>query len=154
MYQADIKYEDFNGEEQVETAYFHFTEAELSEMELRENGGLQGMIQVLIETRDNSKIVDIFKKFILESYGQRSADGRSFFKYDAEGHRLADAFAQTAAYSAFFMELATSSQKQLEFVNGILPKKMQGALNDPEIMKQVRAEHPELAAKLIEYKDK
>lgn len=150
MYRVTVDYTNFNDEETSDVLYFHLTETELTEMELTQKGGLDGMLQTLIETKDNAKIVKIFKDFILRSYGIRSADGSSFIKVDPEGKRLADRFVQTAAYDAFFMRLAGSVEEQIKFINGILPKKYQTALTSPEAVAMMKNEHPELADKFIE----
>lgn len=150
MYRVTVYYTNFNDEETSDVLYFHLTETELTEMELTQKGGLDGMLQTLIETKDNEKIVKIFKDFILRSYGIRSADGSSFIKVDPEGKRLADMFVQTAAYDAFFMRLAGSVEEQIKFINGILPKKYQTALTSPEAVAMMKNEHPELADKFIE----
>ena len=44
-----------------------------------------------------------------------------FIKKDENGHKLADRFAQTEAYSELFMELSTDSTEAAAFINGIIP---------------------------------
>ena len=62
-------------------------------------------------------IIDIFKKLIFDSYGEKSIDGRSFVK----SKELSTAFSHTKAYSTLFMELAFDAKKAAAFVNGIMP---------------------------------
>lgn len=145
MFKYEARYDDFDGNAQIDTLYFHLTTAELSEMELSENGGLEGMLRNMIETADNAKIVKYFKEMILKSYGIRSADGKSFIKYDSEGRPLARQFMQSAAYDAFFMDLAQNTDLQIKFMNGILPKKLQEQAANPEIRKQIKENRPEFA---------
>ena len=66
-------------------------------------------------------IIKIFKDLILKSYGEKSIDGKRFEKKNGA---LAEAFAETEAFSELFMELATDADKAAEFVNGIVPADM------------------------------
>lgn len=119
MLSKTITYTDYNGLERTEKFYFNFTEAEAAEMELTTEGGLSGMIEKIIETKDVPTLIKIFKDLILRSYGEKSADGRRFIKND----EMREAFTQTEAYSKLFMELAFDADKAVEFVNGIAPHK-------------------------------
>ena len=60
----------------------------------------------------------MFKGLILDSYGEKSADGIQFEKSDSIRKR----FEQSEAYSELFMELATNSESAANFINGIIPK--------------------------------
>ena len=121
MLQKTIKYKDYNGNERSKTFYFNLNKAELAEMQLTTKGGLDEMIQRIINTQDVPKLIEIFKDIILKSYGEKSADGEMFIKKDENGHKLADRFAQTEAYSELFMELSTDSTEAAAFINGIIP---------------------------------
>lgn len=122
MIKKTISYTDYDGNERTEDFYFNLTKAEVMEMEMTTDGGLQKMIEKIIQTSDTKKIIELFKGIILKSYGEKSPDGRRFIKND----EIRDAFAQTEAYSQLFMELATDADKASEFVNGVVPK-MDGA---------------------------
>lgn len=125
MYSKEINYEDFDGNQRKEKAHFNLTKAEMTEMSLGVSGGMDKVIQRIIEENNMPKIIEYFKEIILKSYGVRSDDGRVFRKFDAvDGHRLADDFAQTQAYSELFMELATNTKSAIDFINGIMPKDM------------------------------
>ncbi len=121
MLQKTIKYKDYNGNERSKTFYFNLNKAELAEMQLTTKGGLDEMIQRIIDTQDVPKIIETFKDIILKSYGEKSADGEMFIKKDENGHKLADRFAQTEAYSELFMELSTDATAAAAFINGIIP---------------------------------
>ena len=80
MLKKSITYVDYNGEKQTDDCYFNLSKAELLEMEMSEKGGFENYIRTLMEEKDNKKIYKLFKDLILMSYGQKSADGRSFIK--------------------------------------------------------------------------
>lgn len=121
MLTKPITYTDFNGVERTEEFFFHLSKADLVEMQLSVKGGLDAMIKRIVNATNEPELIKMFKELILKSYGEPSADGRSFVKFAPDGHRLADDFAQTAAYSVLFMELATNAEAAAKFVNGITP---------------------------------
>lgn len=125
MYAKKIKFTDFNGNEREQTFYFNLTKAELTEMQLSHEGGLQEYLQRIIDSQKTTEIADIFKKLILMAYGEKSDDGMRFIKKDPVRGRLSDEFEQTDAYSELFMELAQNESAASEFINGILPASVQ-----------------------------
>ena len=116
MFKHVIKYTDYNGTEREEQFYFNLSKAELMEMELSTQAGVEEMIRMLIATNDNAKIVQIYKDLILKSYGIKSEDGRRFIKSQA----LRDQFEQSEAYSEFFMEILSNNKLQSDFINGVI----------------------------------
>ncbi len=118
MLKKTIAYTDFNDKPRVEDFYFNLTTAEVIEMELSQSGGLVKRIEEIVASEDNAEIVAMFKSLILDSHGVKSEDGRKFIKTQA----VRDSFAQTQAYSALFMELATDAGAAASFVNGVIPQ--------------------------------
>lgn len=122
MLKKNIVSLDCDGNQISRDYYFALNKAELMEMELSTSGGLEKMVQKIIDTRDGAKIVAFFKKIILKSYGEKADDGIGFLKFDEEGRPLSRKFEQTDAYSELFYELATDADKAGEFIKGIIPK--------------------------------
>ena len=121
MLKKTITFTDYNGETRTEDFYFNLSKAEISEMELEIPGGMEATLKKIIAAQDIPSLVKIFKDLIFRAYGEKSADGKYFLKKDKDGHRLADLFAQTEAYSELFMELASSADAASDFINGIFP---------------------------------
>lgn len=117
MLKETITYVDYNDNERTENFYFNLTKAELMEMEMSTSGGFVEMVHRLVESQDTPAIIDIFKKIVLKSYGQKSLDGKRFIKND----QLREEFEQTEAYSQLFMKLATDADYAAKFINGIIP---------------------------------
>lgn len=130
MLKKTITYYDYNDVERTEDFYFNLSKAEIMEMEMGTTGGLAEMINKIVQTQDAPAIIKVFKDLILKAYGERSADGKRFEKKNGT---LAEAFAETEAYSQLFMELATDADAAARFVNGIIPKDMQ-----QDIQKQIK----------------
>lgn len=122
MLKKNIKYTDYNGVERKEDHYFNLTNAELTEMEMGVNGGFSEMVERIIESQNSAEIIKVFKDMILKAYGVKSLDGKYFLKEDPkDGHKFADEFKQTEAYSVLYMELATNTEAAIDFINGIMP---------------------------------
>ena len=118
MLKKTITYEDFNGVERKEDFYFNLSKAEIMEMQFGTVGGLDVMLQKIVDAKDVKSIMNTFKMLILKAYGVKSDDGRQFIK----SKEIAKEFEQTEAYSILYMELATDDNAAAEFVNGIMPK--------------------------------
>ena len=121
MIKKTISYIDLNGLPRTEDFYFHFSQAEIQEMNLRQGGGLAETIQTVSKASDPNTLITTFKKLILDAYGEKSADGKYFLKRDADGRPLSRMFEPTPAYSILFTELSTNAEAAAEFVNGIIP---------------------------------
>lgn len=119
MIKETITYTDFNGKTRTDDFYFHFSEAELLEMELSTDGGLSEKMKKVSAAEDHKFIVKIMKEVILKAYGEKSDDGKRFVKTP----EMAEAFAQTEAYSNLFMELAFDDKKAAKFFNSLIIKK-------------------------------
>ena len=120
MLTKNIKYTDYNGQERNEKFYFNLNKSELMEMEMGTTGGWANMMQNIIDAQDTPSLIKIFKKLILQAYGEKSADGKRFVKSE----ELSTAFSQTEAYSTLFMELALDAQAASDFILGIIPAEL------------------------------
>ncbi len=127
MLKRDITYLDFNDEEVTDTFYFNITKSEIVELEVEHKEGLDATIKKIIETKDNKSLVAEFKRIILLSYGEKSADGKRFIKSDESREE----FSQTAAFDSLFMELATQDEAAATFIKGVLPKDMTADMDKP-----------------------
>lgn len=115
MIKEDIKYVDFNGNEQVETAYFNMNRLEASRIQARIGGDIQSYVKKLVDSKDVDKMLNFMDELILDSYGQRSEDGKRFIK-NAE---LKKQFSESAAYATFFEGLLNDPKKAEVFGNGV-----------------------------------
>jgi len=127
MLKKRIKYEDYEGTQREEDFFFNLSRAELMQMELEEVGGLKKRLEKLVQTQDTSEIAKCFKGIILDSYGEKSPDGKRFMK----NQELSEAFSQTEAYVELFIEITTDDMAAAAFINGIT----QSAKDKPIIIK-------------------
>lgn len=137
MYNMKITYEDLEGNEVTETFQFHYSKTELAELNYNYDGGLQAHIEKIQKANSVKEVIALIKDIVLGAYGEKSADGKHFIKEDEEGHKLANKFKQSEAFSECFMTLASDEDKLTEFINGCLPKSM---------LKEIEAEKKKLNA--------
>lgn len=124
MYKKTITYLDYNGVERTEDFYFNLNQAELVEKQMTTEGGYSEMLTRIVKANDTPTLFKEFKDLMMLAYGEKSDDGRRFVKIAKDGHRLADDFAQTIPFSKFLVELVTDSKVAAEFVNAIIPGKI------------------------------
>lgn len=120
MLKKTITYVDYDGVERTEDFYFNLSKAELTEMELSQEGGFVNMLERIVAAKDSKRIIEELKTIVLKSYGEKSLDGRRFIKSE----ELSKAFSQTEAYNILFMEFFTDPDAAADFVNGIIPEKI------------------------------
>jgi hypothetical protein len=121
MLKRTIKYEDFDGNIISEDFTFHISKSELLEMDIEHKEGLGAILDEIIKTDDKKGLVVQFKKIILAAYCQRY--GNRFVK----SPELTEAFSQTPAFDALFMELVTDDEAASVFVQGIIPRDLNAA---------------------------
>ena len=117
MIYKDITYTDYNGVTRTERHWFHLSKAELTDMEMTQEGSLTDALKAMVAAKDK---VEIYKKFvwiICRAYGVKSEDGRRFMK-DPDYFK---AFTESEAYSVFLEDLLSGEEKVLAFIQGIMP---------------------------------
>lgn len=135
-----IKYTDYNGTERQENFYFNLNKTELMEMETEVTGGMRQLLEDMMEKQDVPKIMKAFKTIILKAYGEKSPDGRRFYKSE----ELSTAFTQTEAYNVLYMELLSDAKKAAAFINALMPEDMRGTEEaDAAVLTPVGKKEPE-----------
>ena len=125
-----ITFLDLDGNSLTEDFWFHLNKAEVTEMELQQDGGLTAYLTHIVESNNATAIIGTFKDIITRSHGHRNADGKGFDK----SPEISRKFLQSDAYSELFMELVTSEEASSAFIRGIVPTAM--VSTDGVILKQ------------------
>ncbi len=120
MTSKTVTYKDWNGMDRTETFYFHFSQAELMEMEISQEGGFSERVKKIAAANNLPDMLKIWKNFVLDAHGVKSDDGRRFMKNDD----IRRAFVECPAYSIIFMELATNTEAASNFINTVVPVDM------------------------------
>lgn len=120
MFKKTVEFEDFDGNRQSKDFYFHISKAELLEMAATSDD-MQARIKRIIESKDGGAILNEFRELIKLAVGVRSEDGQRFIKDAAAQSTLLD----SPAFDELLMELATNANASVEFVQQLIPEKMQ-----------------------------
>ena len=76
MFKKTIAYTDYNGKQRTEDFTFNLSKAELLEMNLSTEGGMEAFLQKIIAEEDVRKLVELVKDVIIRAYGEKSVDGK------------------------------------------------------------------------------
>ena len=109
---------DYDDNSRTEDFWFNLNKAEVAKMEFSTAGGIQNMIERLVQEQDTKRIIEVFDNLICCSYGKKSPDGKRFIKTP----ELLEEFKQTEAYSDLFVELLSNPDKAAAFFAEIIPK--------------------------------
>lgn len=126
MLRRELTYTDFDGNERTEEFFFHLTEAELTELQMSEYGGLEARLRKIVLAKDGVEIMKFFKDIFLKAYGIKSPDGRRFIKND----EVRKEFEETEAYSQLYMELVTDADKMADFIKAVIPANLSAKVDE------------------------
>lgn len=129
MLKMDITYEDFSGNRRVEPYYFNMTRREVIRLQLKHSrlvdddkgiveGGFLEFVNEVKKRGHGDEIGQVFEDMILDAYGIKSDDGRSFEKSE----ELSQNFSQTAAYDQLYYNFVTDENAMKTFVENVFPK--------------------------------
>jgi hypothetical protein len=121
MLKETLKFKDYNDNDREVTVYFHLTETEIVELQLRSPEGIEKELQDAIKSNDPQNVWWFLKDLVDRSYGIKSLDGIHFTK----NPQILAEFQSTAYYSDFLLGLVQNDgAKGMEFVKGIFPKNL------------------------------
>ena len=117
MFEKEIKFVDFFGNQRSEKRYFNLSEAEVLNAQFDKNSDFSLLIQGIANTKDQEALGKLFKEIILKSYGEPSPDGIYFEKNEA----IRNKFENSALYNALYTELLFDADKASDFINKVIP---------------------------------
>lgn len=120
MLKKKIKFTDYNGVEQEKDYYFNLSKAELIKMDMTTKGGMEAMLNRIMQENDMPTLYNYFEKIVQSSYGIKALDG-SYFDKSPEALKK---FVQSPAYDQLILELIGSADAAAAFCNGILPQEV------------------------------
>lgn len=116
MFKWKIKYENFDGREITETAYFHISKGEM--IRFVSSGLIDPYeLEFIMKAKDYNQIYLTFEKFVRLSYGRRTDDGNRFIKDD----EVTKAFMSSPAFDSFFEDILSSGEKASAFAGNLFP---------------------------------
>jgi hypothetical protein len=134
MIKKTITFEDYNGDERTKDFYFHMNQVEFSKLNGEIPGGIEKRMQKIIEDRDEDALLRIIDLIVSRSYGEFD-DADEFTKVSKTGRPLYEKFVNTDAYDQLIIELIQNENNIVTFLKSIMPKKVQGRI-DEEMQKR------------------
>lgn len=122
MQTITVKYVNLFGEEAEETLHFHLSKSELMNMELQRTP-LSAKIAAM--NGGEASPMDAYKllcEFVGAAYGERSEDGKRFFKDE----RSTKAFLSSPAFDALLDKLGEDPKFSNGFLAGLFPDDIMG----------------------------
>ena len=127
MFKHPVTYVDFNGNERKEDLYFHLSRHEVTRLEAEIKKPLEEYIQELTDNQNLGELLAFLEKMLLSSYGQKTSDGKSFYKTK----EIREAFEYSQAYAEMFEQVMTNPELSKKFGENVAesskPKKNQVA---------------------------
>lgn len=115
MFKHNITYNDFNGEERNEDFYFHLSLPEVTRLEAEIGKPLDQYAKEVVANKDIKELLGFIEKLVLNSYGVKSTDGKSFRK-SAE---IREEFEFSQAYAELFEQVLTNPELAKKFGEGV-----------------------------------
>lgn len=115
MIKQKLTYVDFNGLERTEDFYFHLSLPEAVRLEAKLGNPLDKHAQLLSANKDMNGMIEFLEEVLLNSYGVKTEDGRSFKK----SPQLREEFEYSNAYAELFQLLLTTPELARKFGEGV-----------------------------------
>ena len=115
MFKHEIVYTDFNGVDRKEDFYFHLSLPEVTRLEAEIGKPIGEYAQELADSQDMKRLLPFLEKIILNAYGKKTSDGKSFHK----SKDLRADFEYSQAYAELFEQLLTNPELASKFGEGV-----------------------------------
>ena len=115
MFKHNIAYTDFNGTERQEDFYFHLSSPEVIRLEAEIGKPIDEYTKELAAQMNVKELIDFLEKIILNSYGRKTSDGKSFHK----SKELREEFEHSQAYAELFEQLILNPELAQRFGQGV-----------------------------------
>ena len=128
MFEYELKYNDFFGNEKTDKLRFNLSETELNNLAIDSPIFNIDFLQFMVADANVAAMFKVIQTLLLESYGVMSEDGRTFEKTE----KLKNDFRCSAAFDALINKMLNTDDTSLvqDFIIGIFPSKFSEALKD------------------------
>jgi len=111
MIKKKIKFLDFNGEQREEDFYFHLSLPEVTRLDAELGDSLANYARRIAQDKDVPSLLSFLEKIILNAYGKKSMDGRSFMK----SPEMRKEFEYSQAYAELFEQMLLDPEQARKF---------------------------------------
>lgn len=137
-----IEYVNYDGNPQKDTCYFNMSKAEIAAMQVRMNGKFIDHLKSLVKGNEIEGLFGYFRDIVLDSYGEKSEDGKRFYK----NAKMREDFECSIAFSELLVELLQDPKKVRAFTRAILPPDFQDIEIPDEVISSNATSIPSLPA--------
>lgn len=123
MYKHSVEYIDFNDNPRKEDVYFHLSVPEVTRLQAEIGKDIQEHIKDLTDNKDFKELLGFLERVLLNSYGQKTSDGKSFHK----SKELRDHFEYSQAYAEVFEDMMTKPELARKFGESVAATGRQNA---------------------------
>lgn len=118
MFKHTVQYVDFNGQERKDDLYFHLASHEVIRLEAEIGKSLETYINELQINNKLDELLKFLERVFLNSYGEKTSDGKSFYKSKA----IREAFEYSVAYAELFEEVVNNPELAKKFGQNVAEK--------------------------------
>lgn len=111
MFKHTVSYVDFNGNDRKEDLYFHLSLPEITRLEAEIGKSLEEYITELVDQQKTTDLLGFLERVLLNSYGVKTTDGRSFHK----SKDIRDSFEYSQAYAEVFEDVLLNPELAKKF---------------------------------------
>ncbi len=111
MFKHTVEYVDFNGNSRKEDLYFHLSTPEVTRIQAEIGKSLKEHIEELVANQDLNSLLKFLEMMLLNSYGQRSLDGKTFVKTK----EVRESFEYSQAYAEIFEQVINNPELAKRF---------------------------------------
>lgn len=111
MFKHTVEYTDFNGNQRKDDLYFHLSLPEVTRITAEIGKDINEYIKELTDNKDLNELLKFIEMVMLNSYGQKTMDGRTFQKTPEIRH----AFEHSQAYAEIFEQFMTNPDLARKF---------------------------------------
>lgn len=115
MFKHTVEYTDFNGVERKDDLYFHLSLPEVTRLEAEIGKPIEEHVKELNANQNVKTLLDFIENILLNSYGKKTSDGKSFHK----SKELRAEFEHSQAYAEIFEQLFTNPELAGKFGSGV-----------------------------------
>lgn len=111
MFKHTVEYVDFNGNQRKEELLFHLSLPEVTRLQAEIGKDIKDHVQELVANQDLNELLKFMETMMLNAYGQKTSDGKSFQKSRA----LRESFEYSQAYAEIFEQMMTNPELAKKF---------------------------------------
>lgn len=111
MFKHTVEYKDFNGNDRKEELYFHLSLPEVTRLQAEIGKDIETYVTELVNNQDMNQLLAFLEKMLLNAYGQKTSDGKTFMK----SKEMRDAFEYSQAYAEIFEQVMTNPDLARKF---------------------------------------